>query len=155
MESTLRGMGLGAEVDRFILSLNRAAEDAAKKAAPIFLDAVRAMTIADALGILRGADDAATQYLQRTSTERLHAEFLPVVKTCLAAAGVARHWSPLAKAYNGVPFVKPVNPDLEDYVTRRAIDGLFVLVAAEEKKIRKDPAAQVTPLLKKVFGGGQ
>jgi len=153
MESTLRNLGMRKEVDRFVMTMNRAAEDAARKAAPIFADAITSMTLSDGMTILKGKDDAATRYLQSATGEKLRQAFRPVVKASIDKVEVTRYWSPLATAYNKVPFVTRVNPDLEDYITRKAIDGLFVLLAEEEARIRKDPAARITDLLKKVFGG--
>ncbi len=153
MESTLRNLGMRKEVDRFVMTMNRAAEDAARKAAPIFADAITSMSLSDGMTILKGKDDAATRYLQSATGEKLRQAFMPVVKASIDKVEVTRYWSPLATAYNKVPFVTRVNPDLEDYITRKAIDGLFVLLAEEEARIRKDPAARITDLLKKVFGG--
>jgi hypothetical protein len=152
MESTLKNMGMSKQVDDFVLSLNRAAEDAAKKAAPIFLNAITKMTINDGLTILKGNDNAATQYLKNTTSQQLTNEFKPVVKTSLNSVQVTKYWSPLITTYNKVPFVTHLNPSLDEYVTQKAIEGLFTLVAQEELKIRKDPAARVTDILKKVFG---
>jgi hypothetical protein len=153
VEATLRKLGLGKECDRFVLSLNRAAEDAAKKAAPIFLDAITKMTIQDAVGILRGEKNAATLYLKRTSTEALTNAFRPVVDSSLSKTNATKYYFDLATTYNKIPLVKDkVNPDLKGYATQKAIDGLFLLVADEEKKIRENPQARVSELLKKVFG---
>ena len=150
--ATLRQIGLGQQVDQFELSLNRAAEDAAKKAAPVFIRAITSMSIGDALGILRGQDDAATQYLRRTSGQELVAQFTPIVDSALSTNNATRYYSDLVNTYNRVPFVQKVNPDLTQYATNKAVDGLFILVAQEEKKIRENPAARVTDLLKRVFG---
>ena len=152
MEKTLRSMGMNSEVDRFVKSLNRAAEDASKKAAPIFLKAITSMSITDGLKILKGNNSAATDYLKSATTGQLRTEFNPVVKASLEKVEVTKYWKPLVKSYNKVPMVKKMNPDLGEYVTTRAIDGLFKLIADEELKIRKDPAARVTELLKEVFG---
>jgi RNA binding exosome subunit len=152
MESTLRNLGMDEQVDRFVLALNRAAEDAAKEAAQVFVTAITQMTVTDGMQILKGEDDAATRYLERTTSDTLYRRFIPIVRASMEKVQVTRYWNPLASSYNKVPFVKPLNPDLEDYVTRRAMEGLFTLVADEEAKIRKDPAARVTDLLKKVFG---
>lgn len=153
VESTLRKIGLGKECDRFVLSLNRAAEDAAKKAAPIFIDAITKMTIQDAVGILRGEKNAATQYLKRSSTEALTKAFTPVIDSSLSKTNATKYYFDLATTYNKIPLVKDkVNPDLKGYATQKAFDGLFLLVEEEEKKIRENPQARVTELLKKVFG---
>lgn len=152
MQSTLINLGMKKQVDNFVLSMNRAAEDAAVKAAPIFLEAVKKMTIKDGLNILKGKDDAATSFLKQNTYPNLEAAFRPVIKSSLAKVKVTGYWNPLATKYNMLPMVKKVNPNLENYVTEKALNGLFVLLAQEELKIRKDPAARITDLLKKVFG---
>lgn len=152
MESTLKSMGMTKQVDQFVLTLNRAAEDAAKKAAPIFLSAITKMTITDGMNILKGKDDAATQFLKSTTSSQLKSEFKPVITASLNKVKVTQYWNPLMTTYNKVPFVTRMNPNLDEYVTQKAMDGLFTLVAQEELKIRKDPAARVTDILKKVFG---
>jgi len=152
MEKTLRSVGLNKEVDQFVMSLNRAAEDAAKQSIPIFADAVKKITINDGLSILRGNDHAATEYLKSKTLSQLKIKFKPVIDKSVNKMNVGKYWKTLADAYNKMPFVKKVNPNLTDYTTGKALDGLFYLVAQEELKIRKDPAAQVTDLLKKVFG---
>ena len=150
--STLRNLGFTKQVDEFELSLNRAAEDAAKKAAPVFVKAITSMSIQDAVGILRGQEDAATQYLRRTSGQELVSQFTPIVDSALSKNNATRYYGDLVNTYNKVPFVQRVNPDLTQYATNKAVDGLFILVAQEEKKIRENPAARVTDLLKRVFG---
>lgn len=152
MESTLKSMGMSKQVDQFVVTLNRAAEDAAKKAAPIFVNAITKMTITDGMNILKGKDDAATQFLKSTTSAKLKSEFMPVVKASISKVQVTKYWNPLVTNYNKVPFVTKMNPNLDDYVTQKAIEGLFTLVAQEEAKIRKDPAARVSDILKKVFG---
>jgi hypothetical protein len=152
VEKKLRAMGLGSEVDKAIVSLNRAAEEAAKEAKPIFVSAIRQMTIRDAFNIVRGEDDAATQYLNRTTSTQLHAKFKPIISRSLQKVNATRYWSDIMTQYNKIPFVQKVETDLEEYVTQKAIDGLFVMVAKEEKEIRENPAARTTALLKKVFG---
>lgn len=154
VKKTVEALGMRKQVDKFVETLNRAAEEAAKKAAPIFLDAIMQMTIQDGFEILNGPDDAATAYLKRKTTAPLTREFKPVVKQAIDKVQVTRYWNPIATTYNQVPFAKKVNPDLDAYVTERALAGLFKLIADEEKKIRKDPAARVTELLRKVFGRG-
>lgn len=141
-------------VDDAILSMNRAAEDAAKSAAPIFVNAIKNMSIADAFGILKGGDTAATAYLRKQTTSPLTEAFRPVIETSLAKVNATQHWSTLTTAYNKIPFVSKVNTDLTGYVTDKALFGMFFQVALEEQKIRKNPVAQTTNLLKKVFGGG-
>jgi len=152
VKEAAEAIGLDAQAKRFVETLNRAAEEAAKEAAPIFVDAIKQLTIADGYKILKGPDDAATRYLRGRTTAKLTQKFKPVVRRAINKVQVTKYWSPLASNYNRVPFVKKVNPDLDTYVTDRAIKGLFVLIANEEKKIRKDPAARVTDLLRRVFG---
>jgi len=152
MESSLRSIGMGKQVDEFVMTLNRAAEEAAKGAAPVFVDAVKKMTITDGLNILRGSDTAATGYLRKTTSNPLHDSFKPVIKTATQKVDVTKYWAPLVSAYDKIPFVTHVNPDLDEYITQRALTGLFYLVSQEETKIRKDPAARVTDILKRVFG---
>ncbi len=152
MESQLRSLGMNKAVDDFIQTLNRAAEEAAKQAAPIFVNAVSQMTITDGVSILKGNDSAATHFLRDKTSIQLHDKFKPVIKAATQKVDVTKYWNPLITAYNNIPFVERMNPDLDEYVTGRALNGLFILVATEETKIRKDPAARVTDLLKKVFG---
>ncbi len=152
MERTLKSLGMQKQTDAFVKSLNRAAEDAAKKAAPIFIKAITSMTITDGLNILRGGDHSATQFLQGKTTPDLKKEFAPIVKASLTKVQVTKYWTPLAKNYNKIPTVKKLNPNLEAYVTAKAIEGLFKLVAEEEAKIRKDPVATGSALLQEVFG---
>jgi hypothetical protein len=153
MEKELRALGMGKQVNKFILTINRAAEDAAKQAAPIFLDAIKSMTISDGINILKGSDTAATSYLREKTYASLFAKFKPIIKSATQKVEVTKHYKPLAKTYNNIPFVEKVNPDLEEYITQAALKGLFYLTAQEEMKIRKDPAARVTEILKDVFGG--
>lgn len=153
VEKTLRSAGFGKQVDDAILSLNRAAEDAAKSAAPIFLNAITHMSVSDGLGILKGADTAATGYLRKSTSAQLTTAFHPVIDTSLQKTGATKYWKTLFETYNKMPFVTKVNPDLSGYATQKALDGVFYYVAQEEKNIRQNPAAQVDDLLKKVFGG--
>jgi Protein of unknown function (DUF4197) len=150
-EEKLRAIGLGEQVDKFVLSLNRAAEDAAKEAKPIFVTAVKQMTIQDAWSILKGQENAATQYLVKTTSIPLKAKFKPVIQASLNKVNATRYYTDLIIAYNKIPFVKKLNPSLDDYATDRAADGLFVMIAKEEKNIRDNPGARTTELLKKVF----
>jgi hypothetical protein len=152
VENTLRDIGLGSEVDKFIMTLNRGAEDAAKEAKPIFISAIKSMTIEDAWAILRGDQDAATQYLKRTTSAQLKEKFKPVIQSSLNKVNATKYYSDLVNRYNRIPTVEKVNPNLDDYATDRAIDGLFLMIAKEEKNIREDPVARTTELLKKVFG---
>jgi hypothetical protein len=147
----VRQLGLSALVDDFVLTLNRGAERAAAKAKPIFVLAITSMTIQDAWGILRGGDDAATRYLERTTSAQLKAEFTPVIQVALDQVQATRHYNQIITTYNQIPFVRKANPDLDDYATSMAIRGLFVLVAREEANIRKNPVARTTALLEKVF----
>ena len=152
IESKLRAIGLGNKVDEVILTINRAAEDAAKSAQSIFVSAITGMNISDALQIVRGNNNAATQYLAKTTTPELKAKFNPVIKSSLEKVDATRLWAELITAYNQIPFVTRQNPDLTGYVTDKAISGLFTMIAKEELKIRQNPAARTTELLKKVFG---
>ena len=152
VEKTLRSIGLGAKVDEAILTMNRGAEEAVKKSAPIFADAIRGMDIKDALSILRGADTAATGYLRSNTSSSLTTAFKPVIQESLEKTGAAGHWTNLMTAYNKVSLQK-VNTDLSGYVTEKALQALFLQIAEQEKQIRKDPAARTSALLKKVFGG--
>ncbi|QCR20956.1 DUF4197 domain-containing protein [Pontibacter sp. SGAir0037] len=151
VENTLRQVGLGNEVDRFILTLNRGAEDAAKSAVPIFVSAIKQMTIQDAWGILKGDKDAATQYLKRTTSEQLYNTFNPIVVKSLEKTNATRYYADIVNQYNKIPLVQKVNPDLDDYATQKAMDGLFQLVAQEEANIRENPIARTTELLRRVF----
>lgn len=148
----LRQIGFGPQVDKFELSMNRAAEDAAKVAKPVFIKAITSMSIGDAVGILRGQNDAATQYLRRTSGQQLVTEFTPIIDSTLKKNNATRYYTDLVTRYNKLPLVQKVNPNLTEYATGKAVDGLFILVAQEEQKIRENPAARVSDLLKRVFG---
>jgi len=155
VKNTLEQAGFSDMIKDFEKSINRAAEEASKKALPIFKDAITSMTIRDAVGILKGADNAATMYLRSNTEAELKAEFMPVVKNAVDKVEVTSYWNPIATAYNQIILLtggSQVNPNLEEYITQKALDGLFVIIAQEEKKIRKDPAARVTYLLKRVFG---
>jgi len=152
VEEKVRALGMDKQVDDFVRTLNRAAEEAAKEAAPIFVDAVKQMTIQDGWAILKGDNHAATTYLKDKTSHPLYEKFKPVVSRAIQKVEVTKYWNPIINAYNKIPFVQKMNPDLEDYTTRKAIDGLFYLVSKEEEKIRQDPGARVTELLKKVFG---
>jgi hypothetical protein len=154
VEKTLRSAGFGKQVDDAILNLNRAAEDAAKSAAPIFLNAIKSMSVMDAVNILKGSDTAATGYLRITTIVQLTAAFRPVIESSLQKTGATQSWKTIFDTYNKLPTTfKKVNSDLPSYATSKALDGVFFYVALEEKNIRKNPAAQATGLLKKVFGG--
>lgn len=152
VEKTLRSIGLNSLADNVILSINRAAEDAAKEAKPIFISAIKQMTIADATNILFGNKDAATAYFKRVTTAELLQKFEPVITTSLNKVGATKYWGDAATAYNKIPLVKPVNTNLSNYVAQKAIDGMFYQVALEELKIRDNISARTTTLLQKVFG---
>jgi len=147
----LREIGLGDQVDKFVMTLNRGAEEAAKQAKPIFVNAIKQMTVQDAWGILKGADNAATGYLKDKTYSQLQAKFQPVIKNALNQTNATKYYSDIVNTYNRIPFVDKVNPDLDNYATTRALDGLFTLVAEEEKNIRANPVARTSELLKKVF----
>lgn len=150
VEKKMRMLGMGKLVDNTILSMNRAAEDASKSAANIFLSAIRNMSISDALGILRGTDTAATGYLRGATNAQLTTAFRPIIEASLAKVDATKYWTDFFSTYNKFSS-EPVNTDLTAYVTERAMKGIFYYVAEEEKKIRKDPAARVSDILKKVF----
>jgi hypothetical protein len=150
VESKLRGLGMGKQVDNAILSMNRAAEDAAKEVAPIFLNAIRGMTIGDGLSILKGGDFAATGYLKDKTTASLTEKFRPVIETSLKKVNATKYWNTVFSTYNRFSTEK-VNTDLVAYVTEKALAGIFYQVGLEEQKIRKDPLARTSDILKKVF----
>lgn len=152
VENTLRDIGLGSEVDKFVMTLNRGAEDAAKEAKPIFISAIKSMTIEDAWAILKGNDNAATEYLKKTTSGQLKEKFKPVIQNSLNKVNATKYYGDLVTRYNKIPLVEKVNPNLDDYATDKAIEGLFLMIAKEEKNIRQDPVARTTELLKKVFG---
>jgi|ERR1035437_1177948 hypothetical protein len=152
MESKLRAMGMGKKVDEFNESMNRAAEKAAIEAKNIFITAIKNMTVRDAINIVKGSDNAATMYLKNNTSPDLIAKFTPIIKTSLDNVNATKYWSDLISVYNKIPLIKKMNPDLPQYVTQKGIDGLFIMIAKEELKIRKDPAARTSELLKKVFG---
>ncbi|MFN6038456.1 MAG: DUF4197 domain-containing protein [Bacteroidota bacterium] len=155
VKNKLKDVGFENKINEFEMSLNRAAEKACEQAAPIFVNAVTNMSIQDALGILKGGDTAATSFLRKTTSNPLKEKFKPVVKDAIDKVQVTKYWEPLITKYNQLTLLtggEKINPDLNEYVTQRALSGLFKLVASEEKKIRKDPVARVTDILKKVFG---
>lgn len=152
VNKTLRDLGLGSLMDDFEMSLNRAAEKASAEATDIFVNAIKQMTFQDAIAIWKGEEDAATQYLKRTTYAQLNTAFKPIASQAINQVDVTKYWDDIANVYNNIPLVKPINPDLDQYVTDKAIDGLFTLVAQEEKKIREDPVARVSDILVKVFG---
>ena len=143
---------MGKKVDEFNESMNRAAERAASEAKPIFVTAIKSLTVKDAINIVKGANNAATIYLKNTTSPELIIKFQPIIKKSLDNVNATKYWSDLISAYNKIPLVKKMNPNLTEYVTDKAINGLFVMIAKEELKIRKDPLARTSELLKKVFG---
>ncbi len=151
VEKSLRSLGMGKQVDAAILSMNRAAEDAAKSATPVFMNAIKSITIKDGINILKGSNTAATDYLKGATTASLTEAFRPIIEASVAKVGATKHWNTLFTTYNKFSTEK-VNPDLSAYVTEKALTGIFYSVAQEEQKIRKDPAARVNDILKKVFG---
>lgn len=151
IENTLRQLGMGKQVDEAIVSMNRAAEDACKTAAPIFVKAIKKMTLTDAVTILKGLDTAATGYLKEKTTTPLTAAFRPVIEGALEKTNATKHWNSLVTAYNRFS-LKKINPDLAGYVTERTMQGVYQEIATEEQNIRKNPAARTTALLKSVFG---
>jgi len=152
-EELMRSFGLGDQLDAFVLSMNRAAETAAPEAREIFFDAIFQMGIDDARRILEGADNEATLYFQEHTEDRLTAAFMPIAHDAMAEVGVTRIWQNIETRMDAIPFLaESFQFDLDRYVTEKALDGLFLVLAEEEKKIREDPAARVTELLKKVFG---
>ena len=152
IQTTLRSLGFGKLVDDAVLSLNRAAEDAAIKAKPIFINAITKLTISDGLSILNGDTVAATNYLHSKTFTDLKVAFKPDIQTSLDKVNATKYWGDVVSQYNKIPFVTPVNTDLSEYVTGKALEGLFFLVSKEEGKIRRDPVARVTDILRKVFG---
>jgi hypothetical protein len=152
VESVLRAVGYGPKVDELSLSMNRAAERAAPEAKALLWDAVKAMTFEDARKILKGSDDAATRYFEDKTQGRLQELFTPIIHSAMDEVGVTLTYQQVYSKINTIPYADRLNLDLDAYVTGKALDGLFYMVAEEEQKIRKDPAARVTQLLKEVFG---
>lgn len=151
VDTGLRKIGLSSLADEGLKVLNRAAEDAVKEATPIFVDAVRNMTFMDAKTILMGNDNSATTYLQSTTSTALYGKFNPVIKNSFTKVGADKVWANIISKYNVIPFVKKVNPDLTDYVTNQAMDGVFKMISVEEKNIRTNLNARTSTLLQKVF----
>lgn len=148
----LRVIGQGARVDEFELSMNRAAEKAAPQARQIFVNAIRQMTITDARKILTGGDTAATEYFRDKTSEKLATAFRPIVEKSMNDVGATRQYKDLVGRFESIPFAKTQSLDIDDYVVNKALDGIFYMVGEEEKKIRKDPAARITSILRDVFG---
>lgn len=153
IENTLRQVGMGSLVDRAILQINRAAEDAVGHARPIFVDAIREMTITDAINIVKGTNDAATQYFREKTTAKLVAAFTPIIKQSLDKFSATKYYTDVVSTYNNFPTtINKLNPDLPSYVVGKAVNALFDQIAQEEANIRANPVARTTELLKKVFG---
>lgn len=151
VDKTLRDIGLSSLADEGLKVLNRAAEDAVKEATPIFVDAVKGITFNDAKNILMGDDRSATTYLQNSTSNALYSKFNPVIKNSFAKVGADQVWNNIITKYNSIPLVKKVNPDLTDYTTNKAMDGVFKMIAVEEKNIRNNFSSRTSDLLKKVF----
>ena len=151
VDSGLRKLGLNSLADEGLKVLNRAAEDAVKEATPIFVDAVRNMSFADARGILMGNQNSATSYLQNSTSTALYGKFNPVIKNSFTKVGADKVWANIITKYNSIPLINKVNPDLTDYVTNQAMNGVFKMVAVEEKNIRTNINARTSILLQKVF----
>jgi nitrogen regulatory protein PII len=148
----LKQLGMQKQVDEVVLSINRAAEDAAIAAKPIFVDAIKKMSIKDAIGIVRGEKTAGTDYLNRNTNIALVSAFKPIIKRSLDKVNATKYWKSIMTTYNKIPFAEKVNPELETYVTEKAISGLFFMLAQQEIAIRENPKERTTALLKKVFG---
>tara|TARA_R110000823_G_scaffold311718_2_gene437622 strand:+ start:30276 stop:30989 length:714 start_codon:yes stop_codon:yes gene_type:complete len=151
VDQGLRDIGLGSLADEGIKVLNRAAEDAVKEATPIFVSAVKGITFADAKNILLGSDNAATNYLEQRTTSALYSKFNPVIKQSFSKVGADQIWTNIITKYNSIPFVTKVNPDLTDYVTTEALQGVYKMISVEEKDIRNNISARTTTLLRQVF----
>jgi len=151
VDAGLRKIGLGKLADDGLRAINRTAEDAVKEATPIFVDAIKGMTFTDAKNILMGNESAATTYLQSSTSTALYAKFNPVIKNSFAKVGADKVWANIITKYNSIPLVKKVNPDLTDYTTNKAMEGVFKMISVEEKNIRTDLNSRTSDLLKKVF----
>ena len=151
-EAVIRSIGMGTQADDLVLRMNRAAEAAVPEARTLLTNAVRKMSVQDAKGILTGGDDAATQYFKRTTSEPLAKQFQPIVKKAMEKVKLADKYNEIAASGARFGLVKEEDAKLEDYVTRRALDGLFVVIAEEEKKIRQNPAGAASAIIRKVFG---
>ena len=151
VDRTLRDIGLGSLADEGLKIMNRAAEDAVKEATPIFVNAIKGITFADAKDILLGEDDAATNYLKQSTQQELYSKFNPVIKNSFAKTGADAVWANIINRYNSIPLVNNVNPDLTDYVTAQALEGVFTMIKVEEKEIRTNTAARTSNILRSVF----
>ncbi|MCC5858745.1 MAG: DUF4197 domain-containing protein [Ectothiorhodospiraceae bacterium] len=150
--SRLRQLGLGAQVDALELAMNRAAEQAAEEARAIFVDAIASMRPGDVQAVFTGGPDAATRYLRNQSEDSLRARYEPIVASRLESVNGYAHYQQLARAWNRLPLVEPLTVDLDRYVTEQALDGLFTVLAEEERRIREDPMSRTTDLLREIFG---
>ena len=151
VEQTLRSVGLGNMCDKAIESINRGAEMAVAEAKPVFVNAISAMTISDAINIVTGGNGAGTSYLKRTTSDQLKVKFSPIIQQSLDKVGATRYWTDAITAYNKIPTVQKINPDLNAYLTNKAMEALFNQIELEENKIRQDPLKRTSELLKKVF----
>lgn len=151
VDKTLRDIGLSSLADEGLRILNRAAEDAVGEATPIFVDAVKGITFTDAKQILLGADNAATQYLERSTQTQLYNKFNPIIQNSFQKVGADKIWTNIITRYNNLPLTNDVNPDLTDYTTNEALKGVYTMIALEEKEIRTKVSSRTTDLLKKVF----
>jgi len=155
LEAVMRSIGMDRHADELVLRMNRAAEAAVPEARTLLVDAAKRMSVQDAKGILTGGDDAATQYFKRTTSEPLVKRFQPIVKKAMQKVNLAEKYDEIAASGAKLGLVKEEDAQLEDYVTRKALDGLFVTIAEEEKKIRRDPAGAASAILRKVFGAAR
>jgi len=151
MKKSLQKAGMQSQITDFEKSINSAAEFATKQVLVIFVDAITTMSIQDAFQILKGENTAATSYFKKQTSAQLYNKIKPIAKKAIQQVEVTKYWNPLVKTYNTIPFTKAVNPDLEDYVTNKTIEGIFVLIANQEKEIRNNPKARTSALLQKVF----
>lgn len=153
IENTLRSVGLGSLVDKAVLAINRGAEDAVGYATPIFVDAIKSMTLSDAIGLVRNGDTSATHFFREKTTDKLHAAFYPVIKSSLDKVSATSYYDDLITRYNNFPTtIKKINPDLAGHVTLKTTNALFNMIAVEEKNIRENPLARTSEILRKVFG---
>ncbi len=151
-ETLMRRIGMGRYADELLVAMNRAAESAVPEARQLFVDSIRKMTVQDAKGVLTGGETSGTEYFRRTTRDQLHGRFLPIVKKSTAKVGLAQRYNEYAQKGAAVGLVKKEQSDLDEYVTQKALDGLYVMVAEEEKKIRKDPVGAGSNIIRKVFG---
>ena len=155
VESGLRMIGMGKQADELVVSMNRAAEMAVAEATPLLVSAVKSMSVSDAKGILTGGDDAATQYFKRTTSAQLTQKFLPIVKETTAKVQLAQQYNQLAGQAAQFGLVRKEDANIDEYVTRKALDGLYLVIAEQERAIRRDPMGAATSIAKKVFGAVQ